>query len=336
MGRLATHLAAIVTDAENLPSSQKLPNVSLIDALLPRRCANVGSLSKDSKPLDSNIGRRTTVTYYDIKKDSNGKRSVVAHKSPVPSVHDEIGKDDDKTKKNGNGGKNNNNNNNQGGNKNKNDNKKDEKKDNKGGDKNPSNKPFTDDEDAELKALVAKPDYKWKDIAKEMKRGQQTLKDRWKEIGDASDPDDRSGEEKKDDKKDEKKDGGGGETKQMSKKERQAAKKAEKEKAEAGGGGEEKKQQNEGKKDKSKTAAKAPSKVGSAGGGEARFTMNEWLTLQEDSLFSFGELQCLSELIMRDQSQTWLRIAATFYDKTGRRVHPDDIREKFEEMATMG
>ncbi|KAK5678247.1 hypothetical protein LTS10_009417 [Elasticomyces elasticus] len=286
------------------------------------------------KPLDSNIGRRTTVTYYDIKKDSNGKRSVVAHKSPVPSVHDEKGKDDEKTKKNGNDGKNNNN---QGGNKNKNDNKKDEKKDNKGGDKNPSNKPFTDDEDAELKALVAKPDYRWKDIAKEMKRGQQTLKDRWKEIGDDTDPDNRSGEEKKDDKNDQKKECGGGETKQMSKKEKQAAKKAEKEKAEAGGGGEEKKQQNEGKKDKSKpAAAKAPSKVGSAGGGEARFTMNEWLTLQEDSLFSFGELQCLSELIMRDQNQTWLRIAATFYDKTGIRVHPDDIREKFEEMATMG
>ncbi|KAK5754168.1 hypothetical protein LTS12_015694 [Elasticomyces elasticus] len=289
------------------------------------------------KPLDSNIGRRTTVTYYDIKKDSNGKRSVVAHKSPVPSVHDVKGKDDDKTKKNGNDGKNNNYN--QGGNKKKNDNKKDEKKDNKGGDKNPSNKPFTDDEDAELKALVAKPDYKWKDIAKEMKRGQQTLKDRWKEIGDDTDPDNRSGEEKKDDKKDDKKDGGGGETKGMSKKEKKAANKAEKEKAEAGGGGEGKigKQQNESKKDKSKpAAAKAPSKVGSAGGGEARFTMNEWLTLQEDSLFSFGELQCLSELIMRDQNQTWLRIAATFYDKTGRRVHPDDIREKFEEMATMG
>ncbi|KAK5739080.1 hypothetical protein LTR17_005600 [Elasticomyces elasticus] len=269
------------------------------------------------KPLDSNIGRRTTVTYYDIKKDSNGKRSVVAHKPPVPSVHDEKGKDDDKNKKNGNDGKNNNNN--QGGNKN-----------------NPSNKPFTDDEDAELKALVAKPDYKWKDIAKEMKRGQQTLKDRWKEIGDDTDPDNRTGEEKKDDKKDEKKDGGGGETKGMTKKEKKAANKAEKEKAEAGRGGEEKKQQNGGKKDKSKTAAKAPSKVGSAGGGEARFTMNEWLTLQEDSLFSFGELQCLSELIMRDQNQTWLRIAATFYDKTGRRVHPDDIREKFEEMATMG
>ena len=85
-----------------------------------------------------------------------------------------------------------------------------------------------------------------------------------------------------------------------------------------------------------KNKAKASSAAGSTGSGQACFTMNEWQTLQEDSLFSFGELQCLSELIMRDQSQTWLRIAAAFYDKTGRRVHPEDIREKFESMAAMG
>ena len=95
----------------------------------------------------------------------------------------------------------------------------------------------------------------------------------------------------------------------------------------------------ENSKDKTKASAdpkKAPSAAGSTRSGQARFTMNEWQTLQEDSLFSFGELQCLSELIMRDQSQTWLRIAAAFYDKTGRRVHPEDIREKFESMAAMG
>lgn len=39
---------------------------------------------------------------------------------------------------------------------------------------------------------------------------------------------------------------------------------------------------------------------------------------------------------MRDQSQTWLRIASAFFDRTGRRVHPEEIREKFEEMAAMG
>jgi len=49
MGRLATQLAALATDAENLPPSEKLPNVSFIDALLPRRCADLGSPREDRK-----------------------------------------------------------------------------------------------------------------------------------------------------------------------------------------------------------------------------------------------------------------------------------------------
>lgn len=69
---------------------------------------------------------------------------------------------------------------------------------------------------------------------------------------------------------------------------------------------------------------------------DARFTMSEWLTLQEDELFSFSELQCLSEIIMRDQKQSWLRIASGFFDLTGRKVHPEDVREKFEGMAGLG
>lgn len=38
------------------------------------------------QPLDPNVGRKTYVTYYDIKKDKNGNKSVVAHKSVVGSV----------------------------------------------------------------------------------------------------------------------------------------------------------------------------------------------------------------------------------------------------------
>lgn len=79
-----------------------------------------------------------------------------------------------------------------------------------------------------------------------------------------------------------------------------------------------------------------PTNAAAAAGDETRFTLHEWLTLQSDSLFTISELQCLSEIIMRDQSQTWLRIASVFYDKTGRKVHPEDIREKFEQMAGMG
>jgi hypothetical protein len=72
-----------------------------------------------------------------------------------------------------------------------------------------------------------------------------------------------------------------------------------------------------------------------AAANETRFTMTDWLTLQEDDMFSFGELQCLSELIGKDLSQSWQRVAAKFFDLTGRRIHPDDVRDKFERMAVM-
>ena len=89
--------------------------------------------------------------------------------------------------------------------------------------------------------------------------------------------------------------------------------------------------------DNTKPAANLPTNAADAAGGdETRFTLREWLTLQSDSLFTISELQFLSELILRDQNQTWLRIASMFYDRTGRKVHPEDIREKFERMAGMG
>jgi hypothetical protein len=78
---------------------------------------------------------------------------------------------------------------------------------------------------------------------------------------------------------------------------------------------------------------KPASRTGSI--NETRFTMTDWLTLQEDDMFSFGELQCLSELIGKDLSQSWQRVAAKFFDLTGRRIHPDDVRDKFERMAVM-
>lgn len=74
---------------------------------------------------------------------------------------------------------------------------------------------------------------------------------------------------------------------------------------------------------------KAASKVGSKSGSEARFTMGEWVTLQEDDIFSFGELQLLSELIAQYDLGRWQMVASRFFDKTGRRVHPDDVRDKF-------
>ena len=38
------------------------------------------------KPLDPSIGRKTYVTYYDVKKDKSGAKSIVAHRSNSGSV----------------------------------------------------------------------------------------------------------------------------------------------------------------------------------------------------------------------------------------------------------
>ncbi|KAK5108604.1 hypothetical protein LTR62_008180 [Meristemomyces frigidus] len=263
----------------------------------------------DEKSVDSKIGRKTSVTYYDVKKDKDVK-------SDEKKDHGGKGKkggkgSDGDQKQNGDKGSKNKQHNND---------NKDEKKNQKGGEgtkKGPQNRGWTAEDDAKLLELW-KADTTLKAIAKELKRSQPQCKERYEQI--AADSKKNSDEKKKTDSE-----------QKLSKKQKKAAKKADAEEAEA----------KEAKvaavvvdvhasKKKKVVAAKAPSTPGI---GESRFTMNEWLTLQEDSLFSFGELQCLSEIIMKDQKQTWLRIAARFFDLTGRRVHPNDIREKFEAMA---
>jgi len=39
-------------------------------------------------------------------------------------------------------------------------------------------------------------------------------------------------------------------------------------------------------------------------------------------------LVLLAHLLERDEQHKWLRIQSAFYDKTGRRLHPLDIKEK--------
>lgn len=165
----------------------------------------------------------------------------------------------------------------------------------------------------------------WKEIVAEIGRGQHDCKNRAKELGivhgqpqkkeEAAAENGGAAGDKKNGKKDDAK---------PEKKDKKADKKADI-------------PSNGDKKSIPTASSKAPSKAASqAGSGQARFTMGEWMTLQEDDLFSFGELQCLSELIMRDENQRWLRIASLFADKTGRKVHADDIREKFVEIGRMG
>ena len=179
----------------------------------------------------------------------------------------------------------------------------------------------------------------WNDIVAEMGRPKNQLQPRFKELnasgdankktdgGNANKKNDGGGNDKKNAAKDNKPGGGNpGEEKKDAEQPKKTKKEKKQEKKEA--------QEQEQKKAAPATATK--SKAGSQReNGETKFTMQEWLTLQEDDLFSFGELQLLTELVTIDQNQTWLRIAARFYDKTGRRVHPEDIREKFEEMNNL-
>ncbi|KAI7184663.1 hypothetical protein KC363_g7587 [Hortaea werneckii] len=262
MGRLATNIAAAAADADNMPSTGKLPSVSLIDALLPRRLASIGSPSSKEKQTE-----------------------------------------------------------------------------------------FTAEEDAKLKELKD-TNTTWADIASRMHRPVQELKTRWGQI-----------KPKMNDQKPQQQGKGSGKGKQNQQNNKQQGKKGgkpqtkEQEEAAAKKREERQKRREETEKPVSLAPAPAPApdnpkkptngsiqplpgalptNTAAAAGDETRFTLHEWLTLQSDSLFTLSELQCLSEIIMRDQNQTWLRIASVFYDKTGRKVHPEDIREKFEQMAGMG
>ncbi|RMX81453.1 hypothetical protein D0867_02633 [Hortaea werneckii] len=375
MGRLATNIAAAAADADNMPPTDKLPSVSLIDALLPRSLASIGSpSSKDKnpvninptlampisdylrgmkpfrlipidadtgKPTDPNLGRKTYVTYYDVRKSKNGSKSIVAHKSASPSAASGNDKDGAKNAQKGenvNAGRKAQNGGGQGGEK-------------KGADGNKASE--SAEEDAKLKELKD-TNTSWKDIAEQMNRQPQELKTRWGQIKPTVNEQKPQQQGKQN--------GKGKQNQQPNQQGKKGGKPQTKEQEEAAAKKREERQKKREEASKpvslapapvpapenpknpttgsTKPAANLPTNAAGAGGGgggdETRFTLSEWLTLQSDSLFTLSELQFLSELIMRDQNQTWLRIASLFYDKTGRKVHPEDIREKFERMAGMG
>ncbi|OTA24036.1 hypothetical protein BTJ68_13269 [Hortaea werneckii EXF-2000] len=261
------------------------------------------------KPTDPNIGRKTYVTYYDVRKSRNGSKSIVAHKSASSSA----------ASGNGKGGANA-----QGGETVNSGRKAQDGGGQSGGQKDEPPSPRAKEPLGQIKPNV-----------NEQKPQQQQGKGNGK--GKQNQQNNQQGKQ-----------GGKPQTKEQ---EEVAAKKRE----------ERQKRREEASKPISLAPAPAPSpKPASAPinpknptaepinptpnlpiaaadtGDETRFTLTEWLTLQSDNLFTISELQFLSEIIMRDQNQTWLRIASVFYDKTGRKVHPEDIREKFERMAGMG
>lgn len=278
------------------------------------------------QPIDPNVRKKTRVTYYELENGSNGSKRLVAHKSPsnapkaeatVPDI-DKLVEELKKTSVA----------------------QVEQKVDDAAA--------WTADEDKKLKFL--KEDGKtWAQITVEMGRSKSQLQARWKEINPAQGGKGDGG--KKDNGG-----GGGGDQNQQGKDNKGGNQQGQGKKGKKKGGDnnnqnnnnkkdkkekenqDQPKQQDKkddkpaSKQDKSKPASNKSNHSGRAH-NEARFTMTDWLTLQEDDIFSFGELQCLSELIAKDMNQGWQRVAARFFDLTGRRVHPDDIREKFESMA---
>ena len=185
---------------------------------------------------------------------------------------------------------------------------------------------FTEEQDEELKACMA-AGTNWKLTAKAVHKSQAACKKRWEEIGgDAAKADEPKKEEPK---------------KEASKKEE--PKKEESKKEQAGSTKAKSVAKSETKKEEVKKPAsvKAPSKAASVAGSvrstrsSVKFSIREWRTLQEDEFFTFEELQVLCQLIGKNGDGSWLRIASAFHDRTGRRVHPEDIREKFEALGNV-
>ncbi|KAF2214734.1 hypothetical protein CERZMDRAFT_82667 [Cercospora zeae-maydis SCOH1-5] len=170
---------------------------------------------------------------------------------------------------------------------------------------------FTEDEDKELRELM-QAGAKLKTVGRALKKPQDACKKRWEEIG----ADAATAEPKKED---------------PPKQEDSTERSGKKENAQM----EDSKQDNNQNSASVKQASKAASVAGSvrSTGTSIKFTMSEWRRLQEDDFFSFDELQLLCQLIGKKGQSSWLGIASAFHDKTGRRVHPDDIREKFEAVG---
>jgi len=195
---------------------------------------------------------------------------------------------------------------------------KGEKRGGKGGQQMMDKFVFTEDHDKQLRELMA-TGANWKIIAKTIHKPQDACKKRWEEIGgDAASKDESQKQEPN--RKESQQDAAS--TGQSDKKEDTSIAKSDTKKEEY----------------KKPASIKVPSKAGSVPGSvrstrsSVKFSIREWRTLQEDEFFTFEELQLLCQLIGKDGGRSWLRIASAFHDKTGRRVHPDDIREKFKAL----
>jgi len=305
------------------------------------------------QPLDPNVRAKTRVTYYELQNGSNGSKKLVAHKSVSQIAKEGKGekteaKPAEETKKE--------------------DSKKEvsKKEDAPKGDvakveHRGDDVAWTSEDDEKLKAMKAEGKT-WAQMVEAMGRHKGQLTVRWKEINPANDggkkgANEKGGEGGKGQSGNEKQGGGNGNDGQ-GKQGKKGKKGGDNQQNQNNSNSQKKNDKKNNYNDKSnqdkkepdnkpaskkedtkpgsnKPASKSGSTAYNANNYETRFTMTDWLTLQEDDMFSFGELQCLSELIGKDLGQSWQRVTAKFFDLTGRRIHPDDVRDKFESMALM-
>jgi hypothetical protein len=295
------------------------------------------------QPLDPNVRKKTRVTYYELETGSNGSKRLIAHKTPSQVSKQAEAKTEDNAKS------------------------AEEAK--KGGGDDSEELKWTEEQDKTIIAMKAEGKT-WAQIGQEVGgRTKAEVSARFKEINpdkgkteDAGEKENGGGDaggnnqgeqtkEKNKGGKEQSNSHGQGKKNQkgnnQNKNNNQQKNANKQNNNKQNNNKNQNNQQNNNKKDdkdknqnansnQNKHTSKPASKHSNSQptkNGEARFTMNDWLTLHEDDIFSFGELQCLSELIAKDMNQGWQRVAAKFFDLTGRRVHPDDVREKFESMA---
>lgn len=59
-----------------------------------------------------------------------------------------------------------------------------------------------------------------------------------------------------------------------------------------------------------------------------------YLDLDEDDIFTFGDIAAIAKIIQDDQELVWQRVASVFFNRTGRRMLPQDFRDKFESIIS--
>ncbi|KAI9713886.1 MAG: hypothetical protein M1820_000616 [Bogoriella megaspora] len=218
----------------------------------------------------------------------------------------------------------------------------------KANDNDNANRDWTAEEDAKLLELKTASKSTWAQIANELGKPAWEVKKRFKEINKPAEPKDagadqggpNAGEDKKDGddaKKDNNKTKKGNQGGGAGDKDGQTHTGGKKNKGKGKNKGDQQAnkdskpgQEGDGGKAKSKSLSKGKEKVQKADGGDPAFTLTQYTSMHGDEMFSYEELAMLGKLVARDESRDWLRIASRFYDKTGRRVHSDDVRERFE------